>query len=114
MKEIKAYVRSERIGAILARLDDSGAKAVTVIRVEAIGAMADPEKDSLHLFRKYTPKYAETVKLEIVCYDDEAQAFVEIIQEAAHTGRVGDGRIFLSDVQRVVNIRTGAVNEGAL
>lgn len=114
LKEIKAYVRPELLETILSRLDEAGAKDITVIRVDAIGKMADFEKDREHFWRKYSEKYAKIAKLEIVCLDEKAYEYMRIIQEAARLGESGDGRIFLSNIEEALNIRTGDTGDAAL
>jgi len=114
VKEIKAYVRPELLETILKRLEEAGATDITVVRVDAIGRMADFEKDREHLWRKYSEKYSKIAKLEIVCTDARARPFMEIIKEAGHLGESGDGRIFLGPIEEVLNIRTGETGEKGL
>lgn len=114
MKEIKAYIRPTFLNTIVQELEKAGAKDMTVIRVDALGALADSEFDRWHILRKYDEKYYRVAKLEIVCTDDEADRFVEIIREHGHTGEKGDGRVFVSWIENAVNVRTGAKGEDAL
>ncbi len=114
MKEIKAYVRPERLSSIVSRLEQEGARDLTVTRVDAIGALADSEKDRLRLFRNYAEKYSDIAKVAMVCADAEVTRFVSVLREASFTGERGDGRIFVMNVERAVNIRTGKEGEEAL
>jgi len=114
MKLLKAYIRPTLLDAVIGRLEEAGVRDVTVIRVDAIGALADSSMDRRHMFRKYQEKYSAVAKLEIVCQDDEAVRFMEIIHEAAYTGDRGDGRVFFSDVEGALSIRTGNRDEEAL
>jgi len=114
MKEIKAYVRPVKLGTILHELEVAGARDVTVIRVDAIGVIADPEQDRRRFVRAYAERYSAVAKLEIVCRDEKAEPFVRIIQEHARTGAPGDGRIFVSAIERTVNIRSGQEGPEAL
>ncbi len=114
MKEIKAYIRPTFLEGTIAKLEGAGARDITVIRVDAIGHMADHEEDRKHFFRKYNEKYCCISKLEIVCRDEEAPVFIDIIKRHAKTGKPGDGRIFQTNVERAVRIRTGDEGEGAL
>jgi nitrogen regulatory protein PII len=114
MKEIKAYIRPALLDSVIDHLEGAGAKDLTVIRVDAIGAVADSEMDRLHMFKKYNQKYSNVSKLEIVCTDEEAGRYVETLRQYAHTGGRGDGRIFISEVENAVNIRTGEEGKGAL
>jgi nitrogen regulatory protein P-II 1 len=114
LKEIKAYVRPGLLETILGRLDEAGAKDITVIRVDAIGRMADFEKDREHFWRKFSEKYSQIAKLEIVCLEEKAREYMRIIKEAGRLGESGDGRIFLSDIEDALNIRTGETGDAAL
>lgn len=114
MKEIKAYIRPDVLQYTVDRLEESGAKDITVVHVDAVGTMADVAKDAVRLFRKYHKKYSVIAKLELVCPDEQADMLMAIIRDTAHTGKFGDGRVFLGPVERVINIRTGEEGEGAL
>lgn len=114
MKEIKAYIRPVKVPSILHHLEAAGALDITIIRVEAIGALADPRKDRGRLVRSLPEPYSKIVKVEIVCRDEQAESLVQIIRDHAQTGARGDGRIFVSSVERAINIRTGAEGEQAL
>jgi nitrogen regulatory protein P-II 1 len=112
MKEVKAYLRPDKLEPVIASLEKAGARDMTVIRVEAIGAMA--EEEQRRLIRKYHEKYEAISKLEVVCTDEQARRFAVIIREEAVTGMRGDGRIFVSDVDYALDILTGKEGEEAL
>jgi nitrogen regulatory protein PII len=114
VKELKAYIRPTFLNTVIQELEKAGAKDMTVLRVDALGALADSEFDRWHIVRKYDEKYYRVAKLEIVCEDDDAGRFVEIIREHGHTGEKGDGRVFVSWIEDAVNIRTGQRGEDAL
>jgi nitrogen regulatory protein PII len=114
MKEVKAYMRSEFLDSTIRRLEEAGAKDITVTRVDAIDAMADYEMDRWHILRKYNEIYSSIARLEIICLDDQAMKFMQIIKEGGHTGESGDGRIFLSTIEHAINIKTGEEGEKAL
>ena len=114
MKEIKAYVRPDRLANIVSRLEQEGARDLTVTRVDAIGALADADQDRLRIFRNYAEKYSDVAKIEIVCTDAEVNRFVAVLREASYTGDRGDGRIFVTNVERAINIRTGVEGEKAM
>jgi nitrogen regulatory protein P-II 1 len=111
MKEVKAYLRPEKLDVVIAYLEEAGARDLTVIRVEAIGGMAEEER---RFIRKYADKYEAVSKLEVVCTDEEGHRFAKIIREHALTGKRGDGRIFISDVDYALDILTGKEGEDAL
>ena len=114
MKEIKAYVRPTFLDSIIEQLEKKGAKDITVIRVDALGALADEEYDRRHLIRKYADKYFKIAKMEIVCRDDQVGEFISTIKEYGHTGEKGDGRVFITNVEDAVNINTGQEGQAAL
>jgi nitrogen regulatory protein P-II 1 len=114
MKEIKAYIRPTFLDSIIERLEEKGAKDITVIRVDALGALADREFDRWHFVRKHAEKYFTIAKLEIVCRDDQAKEFMQTIKEYGHTSERGDGRIFITNVEDAANITTGREGEAAL
>jgi nitrogen regulatory protein PII len=114
MKEIKAYVRPAFLNSMIERLDEKGAKDITVIRVDALGALADQESNRRHFIRKYAEKYFTVAKLEIVCRDDQAKEFMHTIKEYGHTGERGDGRVFVTNVEDAANITNGREGEAAL
>ncbi len=112
MKEIKAYLRPTLLDPVIRGLEEAGARDITVIRVDAIEAPVD--QDIHHFFQKYGGKYCAVAKLEIVCRDSEAGGFAAIIRKLAYTGARGDGRVFISAVDKAFNIRTGEQGEAAL
>jgi nitrogen regulatory protein P-II 1 len=114
VKQIKAYVRPELLEPIVEALEAAGAKDMTVIRVDAIGAMAGVEEDLAHVLRKYAEKYSRVAKLEIVCRDEQADGFARIIESNGRLGESGDGRIFVAPVESAVDIRTGRRGDDAL
>jgi len=114
MKEIKAYLRPVVLDAVVRELEDAGARDITVIRVDAIGAGVDESEIEHRFFNKYAAKYSAVAKLEIVCRDADAGRFAGVIRQVAHTGAPGDGRIFVADIQSALNIRTGLHGEEAL
>ncbi len=114
MKELKAYIRVVRLEEVLREIQEAGARDITVIRVDAVGAFADRAEDRLRFLRRYSEAYSTVAKLEIVCGDKDADRYVEIIKQRARTGARGDGRVFVSPVERCANILTGREGEDAL
>lgn len=112
MKEIKAYIRPETADRVIAKLESAGVRGMTVIDVSTLGGWADPENSKLSI--EYCEKYCSSVKIELVCNDVDANKYIEIILETAHTGRKGDGKIFVSDITDSVSIRTGLHGDKAL
>ena len=112
MKEIKAYIRPDRIEEVVDALEEAGISGMTVIQVQAIGAVSDPEQVKLSM--ELARKYSHVVKLEIICADAEMPRFVELIRQKGRTGRKGDGMIFVSEVVEAVSIRTGRTGPESL
>lgn len=104
MKEIKAYFRPEKADNIIFELERAGLNRMTIIDVSTIGKWADPEKSQLSL--AFCEKYCSAIKLEAICDDKEVEKYVDIILRTAHTGRKGDGKIFVSDISDAISIRT--------
>lgn len=104
MKEIKAYIRPEIADRVISALELTNVKGMTVIDVSTIGGWADPKHSQLSI--EYCEKYCSSVKIELVCEDEELGKFVDIILDKAHTGEKGDGKIFVSDITESISIRT--------
>ena len=114
MKEIKAYFRPQFVDSVIEALEKAGAKDLTVIHVDAFGPLADADTDQHRFVRKYAKKYSAVLKLELVCRDENAVRFAEVIRKHAYTGQHGDGRVFIANVDEAVNIRTGERGSEAL
>lgn len=112
MKELKAYIRIEHIDRVTHALRRPGIKDISVIHVQTMGASIDPTeaKISIELANRYT----NMTKLEIVCLESSVDNIISIIQQEAHTGRSGDGIIYVSPVDMAVKIRTGERDRDAL
>ena len=85
---------------------------MTIIDVSTLGKWADPERSKLSI--EYCEKYCTTIKIELVCNDENVNKFMELIQKNAHTWQKGDGKIFISSVEDAVRIRTGEAGEKAV
>ncbi|MCU0784206.1 MAG: hypothetical protein MUF81_09215 [Verrucomicrobia bacterium] len=114
MKEIKAYIRLLCASQVIKDLKDAGAKDLTLIRVDAIRPVNYQGQAVEAESANYVTRYSTVAKLELVCRDEEAKLFAEIIRARAHTGKKGDGRVFVSNVEEAVNIRTGETGDTAL
>lgn len=107
MKAIVAYVQPFMLEKVTDALRARKIHGVTVIRCEGFGRRMDgktPHYEDAAVELGYAPK----AKIEIVCRDEETQGIVQTIRENAHTGRYGDGKIFVADVAQAVDIRTDA------
>lgn len=111
MKEIKSFVRIKHIDRIVRSLKRAGISEMSVIHVQELGHIDSTDsKISFEL----TSRYAEVVKLEIVCPESRMEEIINIIQTEGHTGLPGDGIIYVSSVDDAVKIRTGERGPGAL
>ena len=112
MKELKAYVRVEYIDRIIHALKGVGIENMSVTHVQAIGSSIDPTEAKISI--ELSSRYENMVKLEIVCHADRAEEIMSIIEREGHTGRSGDGIIYVSPVDMAVKIRTGKRDRDAL
>lgn len=112
MKEIKAYVRVERADPIIRALKKAGIEHMTVTHVQAVGSSVDTTEDRMSF--ELSSRYERMVKLEIVSHTDRAEKIMSIIEREGHTGRPGDGIVYISSVDMAVKIRTGERDRDAL
>lgn len=105
MKLIKAYIRILMVDDVIRALEEAGVPGFTAIDVREMGREVD--KHNFKVSTEYSTTYTPMVKLEIVCDDRKVKKFIEVIQQHAHTGRKGDGLIFISPVEEAVRVRTG-------
>ena len=112
MKLIIAIIKPFKLEQVREALASAGATGMTVSEVKGFGR----QKGQTEIYRgaEYTTNMVPTLKIEIVVADDIAPAIVETIQQTAHTGTIGDGKIFTVDVASAVRIRTGETNDTAL
>lgn len=112
MKKIEAIIKPFKLDDVKDALFDMGVHGITVSEVKGFGR----QRGHTELYRgsEYVVDFLPKLKLEIVIEDELLEKVVETIKNAAHTGRIGDGKIFISTVSAVVRIRTGEVGEIAL
>ena len=112
MKKIEAIIRNEMLEPVRNALDHVGVPGITVTEVRGSGA----QRGITETYRgsKVTIRFLPKVKLEMVVDDEIATKVVETIAKMARTGRMGDGKIFVIDVEQVVRIRTGEEGKTAL
>ncbi len=112
MKELKAFVRIERVDPIIHALKAVGIQHLTATHVQAVGTSIDTTEARVSM--ELGSRYENMAKLELVCHEDRAEELMSIIQREAHTGRPGDGIIYVSPVEMAVKIRTGERDRDAL
>ena len=112
MKYIIAVIQPHRLDAARESLATIGVQGLTVTEVRGFGR----QKGQTEIYRgaEYTMQYVPKVKLEIAVDDGLADRVVETIAEAARTGRIGDGKIFVLDLEGVMRVRTGEMGADAL
>ncbi len=112
MKLIKAIVNTDHLDALRDRLFDKGAPGLTVDNVMGIGKPLSQMRYSES--RGFVPKFFAKSRIEIVVEDDRVDELVDTIRQVCATGKIGDGKIFVTPVDRVVRIRTGEDGQDAL
>jgi nitrogen regulatory protein P-II 1 len=112
MKKIEAIIKPFKLDDVKEALQELGLQGMTVVEAKGFGR----QKGHTELYRgaEYVVDFLPKLKLEVVVGDDQADAAVEAIANAARTGRIGDGKIFVSDIAQVVRIRTGESGPGAV
>ncbi|MGD1974766.1 MAG: P-II family nitrogen regulator [Desulfobacterales bacterium] len=108
MKEIKAYIRCERALTALDALNEAGMQHATLTHVLAVGAEADCDQAEMNI--EFGCRVNRMVKMEVICLDKDEPKIVELIRKAVCTLQPGDGIITVTNVNRVVKVRTAAVS----
>ena len=112
MKKIEAVVKPFKLDEVREALAEVGVTGLTVTEVKGFGR----QKGHTELYRgaEYVVDFLPKVKIEVVVTESMLDAAIEAIIKAARTGKIGDGKIFVSSVEQVVRIRTGETNEAAI
>lgn len=112
MKKLEIIVREEKFDDIIEALEKVGYPALTVYPVEGRGK----QKGLVEQFRgrKYLITFLPKVKIEVVIKDQDCQKVIDAVKEAAFTGEIGDGKIFIYPVEDVIRIRTGESGDVAI
>ena len=112
MKKIEAVIKPFKLDDVREALSEIGIAGMTATEVKGFGR----QKGHTELYRgaEYVVDFLPKVKIEVVVDDGKADACVESITEAARTGKIGDGKIFVTDVERAIRIHTGEQNEEAI
>ncbi|MCG7657207.1 P-II family nitrogen regulator [Wielerella bovis] len=112
MKKIEAIIKPFKLDDVREALTDIGITGMTVTEVKGFGR----QKGHTEVYRgaEYAVDFLPKVKIEVVLTDDLVERAIEIIQETARSGKIGDGKIFVYPVKEVIRIRTGETGEIAL
>jgi nitrogen regulatory protein P-II 1 len=112
MKKIEAIIRHFKLEDVKNALTEKGIHGMTVSEVRGFGR----QKGHTEMYRgtEYTVDFVPKVKVEVVCSDGSVQMVIDTILKTAQTGQIGDGKVFVSDLQNIIRIRTGESGDDAL
>ena len=112
MKKFEAVIKPFKLDEVKEALQDAGVQGMTVLEAKGYGR----QKGHSELYRgaEYVIDFLPKIKIEVVVPDDMVNSVVDAIQAAARTGKIGDGKIFISDVLDVIRIRTGETGSQAV
>ena len=112
MKKVEAVVRHFKLEDVKNALTERGIHGMTVTEVRGFGR----QKGHTEIYRgtEYAVDFVPKVKIEVVCSDSNLQSVIDMIVKTAQTGQIGDGKIFVSDLDNAIRIRTGEQGDDAL
>ncbi|NLP32443.1 MAG: P-II family nitrogen regulator [Oligella ureolytica] len=112
MKQITAIIKPFKLDEVREELSEIGVNGLTVTEVKGFGR----QRGHTELYRgaEYVVDFLPKVRIDVVVTDDQADACIEAIIKAARTGKIGDGKIFVSNVEKVIRIRTGEQDDLAI
>lgn len=112
MKKIEAIIKPFKLDDVKEALHEVGVQGMTVVEAKGFGR----QRGHTELYRgaEYVVDFLPKLKVEVVVSDDGVKGAIEAISKAAHTGKIGDGKIFVLDIGEAVRIRTGETGDGAL
>ena len=112
MKKVEAIIKPFKLDEVKEALQEIGVQGLSVLEVKGFGR----QKGHTELYRgaEYVVDFLPKVKIEVVLGDDQVDSAIEAIVDAAKTDKIGDGKVFVSDVSQAIRIRTGESGEDAL
>ena len=112
LKKIEAVIKPFKLDEVKEALQEVGVQGITVVEARGFGR----QKGHTELYRgaEYVVDFLPKVKIEVIVTDERLEAALDAIQKAARTGRIGDGKIFVFDVEQVIRIRTGETGADAI
>ena len=112
MKLVVAVIKPFKLDEVREALAEAGVQGITVTEVKGFGR----QKGHTELYRgaEYVVDFLPKIKLEVAVDDDQVERVVEAISQSARTGKIGDGKIFVSNLEQVIRIRTGELDRDAL
>jgi nitrogen regulatory protein P-II 1 len=112
MKKVEAIIKPFKLDEVKDALSEVGIQGMTVTEVKGFGRTGG--KKEVYRGSAYVVDFVPKVKVEIVVTDDQTQQVLDAIEKSAKTGRIGDGKIFVSSIDKAVRIRTGETGEDAI
>ena len=112
MKKIEAIIKPFKLDEVKDALSEIGVSGLTVFEVKGFGR----QKGHTELYRgaEYVVDFLPKIKLEFIINDEILEEVIETIKSSAHTGKIGDGKIFVSNIEEIIRIRTGEKNSDAI
>ena len=112
MKKIEAIIKPFKLDEVKEALSEIGVSGLTVFEVKGFGR----QKGHTELYRgaEYVVDFLPKIKLEFIINDEILEEVIETIKSVAHTGKIGDGKIFISNIEEIIRIRTGEKNSDAI
>ncbi len=112
MRKIEAIIKPFKLDEVREALNEIGVNGLTITEVKGFGR----QKGHTELYRgaEYVVDFLPKVKIEVVVVEKLVDSTIETIVKAARTGKIGDGKIFVTQVEQVVRVRTGELNEAAI
>ena len=112
MKLITAIIKPFKLDDVREALSEIGVQGITVTEAKGFGR----QKGQTEIYRgaEYSVSFLPKVKIEVICTDDNLQMVIDTILQTAQTGQIGDGKIFVSQVEEAVRIRTGETGDDAI
>ena len=112
MKKIEAVIKPFKLDEVKEALQELGVQGMTVLEAKGYGR----QKGQTEIYRgaEYVVDFLPKIKIEVVVADDQLAGAIEAISQAARTGRIGDGKVFVSEITEVIRIRTGESGAAAV
>lgn len=112
MKLVSAIIKPFKLDDVREALSDVGVNGITITEVKGFGR----QKGHTEMYRgaEYVVDFLPKIKIDIACTDDMVDEIVQAIMTVANTGKIGDGKIFITPLEQVIRIRTGEMDENAL
>ncbi len=112
MKKIEAIIKPFKLDEVKEALSEIGVSGLTVFEVKGFGR----QKGHTELYRgaEYVVDFLPKIKLEFIINDEILEEVIDTIKSSAHTGKIGDGKIFVSNIEEIIRIRTGEKNSDAI